>query len=126
MLKKWHEQRYAPAPGTFLCETGDIGDKQAREFRFGESPWDFRMFIYNDDGQFRAFRNSCPHYDVPLNHEPDRLFTLDGNYFLCMTHHATFDKHDGHCVQGPCEGESLETIPLSREGDRLLVGGIRE
>lgn len=120
-MKKWHEYKNAPAPGTYLCDTGDIDNGQAREFRFGKSPFDFRMFIYNDEGEFRGFRNSCPHFDVPLNHEPDRLFTLDGKYFLCMTHHATFDKHSGECVEGPCLGQALQSIPLHRDGERLVI-----
>lgn len=121
----WYERRFAPAPGTPLCATAEIADGQAREFRFGgESPFAFRMFVYNDDGTFRAFRNSCPHFDVPLNHEPDYLFTPDGRYFLCMTHHATFDKHSGLCVVGPCEGQALEPIPLQRDGEKLRVGAV--
>jgi nitrite reductase/ring-hydroxylating ferredoxin subunit len=120
-MKHWTEYKNAPAVGTFLCESGEIGIKQAKEFRFGKSPFDFRMFVYNDEGVFRAFRNSCPHFDVPLNHEPDYLFTPDGQYFLCMTHHATFDKTTGACVTGPCENQGLDNIPLLQDGSRLLI-----
>jgi nitrite reductase/ring-hydroxylating ferredoxin subunit len=122
-MTAWFQQRFAPAAGTFLCDAQNIADGQVREFRFGgESPFAFRMFIYNDQGTFRAFRNSCPHFDVPLNHTPDELFSPDGRYFVCMTHYAQFDKHNGMCVSGPCTGESLESIPLQRDGERLLIG----
>lgn len=119
----WYEQRHAPASGTLLCRTGDIGDGQVKEFRFGgQSPFAFRLFIYNDQGTYIAYRNACPHYDVPLNHIPGEMFTPDNQYFLCMTHCARFDKASGLCIDGPCVGESLEKIPLRREGTNLLVG----
>lgn len=122
-MKKWHNQRYAPDPGTFLCQTGDIGENQVKEFRFGgNSPFAFRMFLYNDGRAIRAYRNACPHFDVPLNHVPGEVFTADRRHFLCMTHHAMFEPCSGLCVQGPCVGESLEVIPLRREGEQLLVG----
>jgi len=122
LMQAWYEQRFAPAPGSFLCHTSEIDPGRVKEFRFGgDSPFAFRLFIYNDQGEYRAFRNSCPHFGVPLNHEPGELFTPDGQYFLCMTHHATFDKHSGTCVAGPCEGQALEHIPLRHDEGRLLV-----
>ena len=121
-MKQWFEYKHAPAAGSFLCDKGAIKVGDAKEFRFGgDSPFSFRMFIYNDNGEYRAYRNSCPHFDVPLNHIPGEVFTPDGKYFLCMTHHAQFDKISGRCVAGPCEGESLETIPLKQDGERLLI-----
>ena len=123
-MKAWFEQRHAPAPGTYLCQSGGIEECQVKEFRFGgDSPFAFRLFIYNDAGEFRAFRNSCPHYDVPLNHIPGDVFTTDHRYFLCSTHFAKFEKDSGLCVEGPCSGTALEPIPLQRKGDDLLIGG---
>lgn len=122
-MKKWFEEEHAPPPGTFLCSKQDIDTGQVREFRFGENTnFRFRMFIYNDEGEFRAFKNACPHYDVPLNYIPDQVFSPDGKYFFCMTHSAKFDTGSGLCVEGPCEGQSLDVIPLVHDGERLLIG----
>jgi len=122
-MKRWFEERHAPDPGTYLCTTGEIADKQVREFRFGQDTnFPFRMFIFNEGGTFRAYKNACPHFDVPLNHVPGDLFTEDGRYFLCMTHYAKFDTADGTCIEGPCEGDALDRIPLIQEEDRLVVG----
>jgi len=122
-MKPWFEQRHAPLPGTYLCQTTDIGINQVREFCFGtDSPFVFRLFIYNDNGTFRAFRNSCPHYDVPLNHTTEDLFTSDDRYFQCMTHFAHFEKDSGLCVSGPCKGQALESIPIRLEAERLVIG----
>lgn len=121
-MKTWNEQRHAPSPGTYLCQRSDIKHQCVKEFRFGgDSPFAFRMFVYNDGHTLRAYRNSCPHYDVPLNHTPEQLITSDNRHFLCMTHFAKFDINSGLCVEGPCEGESLETIPLQLDGNRLMI-----
>lgn len=121
-MNNWNKQKFAPSPGTYLCETGEIAESEVKEFRFGgESPFAFRMFIYNDQGSFRAFWNSCPHFDVPLNHSPEELFTPDGKYFQCITHFARFDKTSGLCVEGPCGGESLQAIPISRKDNKILI-----
>ncbi|MFT5320165.1 MAG: nitrite reductase/ring-hydroxylating ferredoxin subunit [Pseudohongiellaceae bacterium] len=121
-MKKWFEERHAPAAGTYLCRTIDIGDNQVKEFSFGkDSPFLFRLFIYKEGEVFRAFRNACPHYNVPLNHIPGDVFTSDGTQFLCMTHYAKFDTGTGLCTEGPCIGESLDQIPLHRDGQRLLI-----
>ena len=122
-MSQWFEQRHAPLPGTYLCLKTEIGNNRVKEFRFGgESPFAFRMFIYNDNGTFKAYQNSCPHYDVPLNHNPDDLFTSDAGYFQCMTHFAKFEKDSGLCISGPCEGQALESIPIELEGERLIIG----
>jgi nitrite reductase/ring-hydroxylating ferredoxin subunit len=123
----WHELRHAPKSGTLLCETSDIKAGEAKEFRFGgDSPFAFRLFIHNANGTFKAYRNACPHYDVPLNHTPGEVFTSDRQHFLCMTHYAKFETTHGRCVEGPCEGEFLEHIPLTQEGNLLFVGEIVE
>jgi nitrite reductase/ring-hydroxylating ferredoxin subunit len=124
---KWYEQRYAPPAGTFLCQAREIDTGTVKEFRFGsESPFAFRLFIYNDAGKFKAFRNACPHFNVPLNHTTKQLNALDSQHFVCMTHFARFEKGTGLCVSGPCEGQSLESIPLRQEGEFLLIDDLME
>ena len=36
---------------------------------------------------------------------------------LCATHGALFRIEDGHCLSGPCVGESLTPLPVSIEGE---------
>ena len=121
-MVNWNELKFSPQPGTFLCDSSEIAKGKVKEFRFGgDSPFAFRMFVYNDAGTFKGFHNSCPHYDVPMNHTPEELFTPDGQYFQCVTHYAKFEKSSGYCVEGPCAGQSLSTIPLQEEDNKILV-----
>ena len=121
-MKAWQEYRNAPSSGTLLCSVEELKHLQVKEFQFGdESPFPFRMFVFNDNGSFIAYRNACPHYDVPLNHTTEEILTTDKKHFQCITHFAIFDKHSGLCVEGPCEGESLQTIPLCIEDDQIFI-----
>ena len=58
-----------------------------------------------------------PHVPIPLDRFGDDSFhTSDGRYLACHNHGAIFEPETGHCVSGPCEGDSLREIPLRREG----------
>ena len=121
--KSWFEERHAPTPGTYLCLEAELVEGQVKEFSFGEnSPFSFRMFVYKKGDEITAFRNACPHYNIPLNHVPGDVFTTDGKAFLCMTHFAKFDTGSGLCIEGPCKGESLDLIPLHHKDKQLFIG----
>ena len=57
----------------------------------------------------------------PLNLRPHRFFTADGLLILCNSHGALFERATGYCVAGPCAGQSLEALPLTVEGDFILL-----
>ena len=59
-----------------------------------------------------AFINRCPHVGVPLNLFPDRFLTYGHELIICSAHGATFQKHDGFCVGGPCAGKRLTPVAI--------------
>ena len=121
-MSHWQSLRFAPTPGTPLCASADIAEGSVREFRFGgDSPFAFRLFVTHSNGDFIAFRNSCPHFDVPLNHTPEELLADDGAHYLCTTHFAKFDRLTGLCIYGPCEGEYLDRIPIVLVNGEILI-----
>ncbi len=69
----------------------------------------------------RAFENLCPHVPIPLDRIHDDIVSADGRTLVCQNHAALFDLATGHCVSGPCEGDSLREIPLVRSGDGWAV-----
>ena len=64
----------------------------------------------------RAYRNVCPHVQLPLDRGGEPLLTADGLFLVCRNHGALFAPEDGFCVAGPCEGESLVPLPIARRG----------
>jgi nitrite reductase/ring-hydroxylating ferredoxin subunit len=116
---RWDTFPNAPAPGTRLCGVGDVEERTAREFRFGEGRDAFSMLLTRRDGELRGYVNACPHFQLPLNapSRPDRLMTIDGERLKCAHHLALFCPLTGLCVDGPAKGDSLIRVPLDiRDG----------
>lgn len=74
-----------------------------------------RVFVYV---------NSCPHIGAPLDFRPGQFLNREGTHILCTNHGALFRIGDGHCVSGPCTGDSLRAIPVEvRGGDIVALAG---
>lgn len=56
-------------------------------------------FVVNHDARYRAYVNRCSHVGTPLDLWPNQLFTDDG----------------------PCIGDRLTALPLTRDGDMIVV-----
>jgi nitrite reductase/ring-hydroxylating ferredoxin subunit len=83
----------------------------------------FQVMVLRDaDGRIVAYRNLCQHLPVPLDGGTGELLTDDGAHLICGTHGALYRLGDGLCVEGPCEGASLEPLPVRVEGGRVYVG----
>lgn len=118
----WKDDTNAPQPGTLLCRVEELIDGQGREFEFGESGFPFSMFVIRKGKTIRGYINSCPHTGVPLNWSPDEFTSENGMLIICSTHGALFEIENGYCSFGPCEGDSLEPVPLEIRKDVVLIG----
>ncbi|HMW46893.1 MAG TPA: Rieske (2Fe-2S) protein [Cellvibrionaceae bacterium] len=98
----------------WVCRADDIACGTAKGFCIAEE----RFFILNQGGEFRAYRNRCPHLNIPLEWQEDSFLCKDTDLVRCATHGALFLPENGLCVSGPCAGQSLEplTIALRRDG----------
>ena len=111
-----------PPVGEELCKLSDLQDRQALVISFGEGPRAREIFLMARGGQVLAYVNDCPHRHLPLNFHPDKFLTPDEDYILCTNHIALFRIGDGHCEDGPCQGEWLTPVAIRVEGDRVLAG----
>lgn len=100
----------------------NLAEAAAREFSAGEGDWPLRGFVVRHQGQWRAYVNRCPHARLTLNFRPDEFFAADAPLLQCTVHGALFEPLTGHCVQGPCAGQSLISLPVQIHGDTLQVG----
>lgn len=69
----------------------------------------------------RAYRNLCPHWRLPLDNGGGDILDEPAGVVFCDAHAAEFRLHDGRCISGPCEGQSLERLDVLVEGDTLTV-----
>lgn len=115
----WRLRPNAPAPGQVLSNADSIEDGEARAFVFGRGRAAFGMFVVRRGAGYYGYLNLCPHYSLPLNHEPDRF--VNGGEIECVQHFARFAIEDGRCLSGACEGEGLWRIPVARDALGRLV-----
>ncbi|GAB3372608.1 Rieske 2Fe-2S domain-containing protein [Spongiibacter taiwanensis] len=80
-------------------------------------------FAVRSRGKIWVYRNRCPHRQVRLNWQPDAFFDASGSLIQCATHGALFLIESGECVSGPCQGEYLDAVPFSVDGDKLFLLG---
>jgi nitrite reductase/ring-hydroxylating ferredoxin subunit len=109
-----------PAPGTRLCALEDILDGKGRVFTWGSGKNAFGMIVLRRGDAVSAFVNICPHFRIPLD-GLGRLTTFR-EFVLCSHHYAAFRSEDGYCVEGPCEGASLDSMPVVVEHGIISIG----
>jgi nitrite reductase/ring-hydroxylating ferredoxin subunit len=118
----WRGHRFAPAPGTLLCQIEAVPDGACKELRFGDGDDSFNLLLYRRGGDVRAYVNCCPHFSLPLNAQPGEFLLLPHSEIMCAYHCAVFRLEDGHCIAGPAEGMGLEPVPVQLDGTQIRVG----
>lgn len=109
--------------GHRLCALHDIADGESAGFAVerGDGSKIGVMVIRQGDEVF-LYENSCPHIGTPLDFTPGQFLDIDRAYIICSTHGALFRIGDGHCVSGPCAGDSLTPIAgFVRDGDVFVT-----
>lgn len=98
--------------GVYLCHQ----DRLAEGSALGLDPYGEgrdTLLVVRWQGALRAWRNSCPHLEVPMQYRKDRFLSGDGQYIVCFAHGARFVPDTGLCVLGPCLGQSLHPHSLT-------------
>lgn len=95
-----------------LCHVDNIPDGGAKGVEFGEGDRRKDVILLRRDGDVFAYVNRCPHQGTPLETFPDRFLDQTGELLICSTHGARFRVRDGVCVEGPCEGASLDPFEI--------------
>ena len=109
------------APGTPLCRLDETPDMGAHEVLVGEDRGQVSVILLRQGEAVTAFRNRCPHFQIPLNARPDSFLIAGEGLVMCGFHSAVFRFSDGVCVDGPCKGARLQPIPVRRDGDMILA-----
>ncbi|MBI5042129.1 MAG: Rieske 2Fe-2S domain-containing protein [Gammaproteobacteria bacterium] len=95
-----------------LCRLDDLADPGTRGFTL-QTQFGLRdIFLVRRGTAVYAYVNHCPHTGSPLDWQPDQFLNLDRTLIQCATHLALFRIDDGHCVAGPCTGQSLTPVAV--------------
>jgi nitrite reductase/ring-hydroxylating ferredoxin subunit len=104
----------------FVCDGEQLVDGGlAVRFSIRRGDQTLPGFAIRYKGDVFAFVNSCPHRGTSLDWQPGEVFDDSGLYLICATHGALFEPLSGRCVDGPCRGTSLKSIPV-----RVLDGQV--
>ncbi len=106
------EETAAGEAGDVLCRLAEIPDRDSRAFTITLSGAEREIFAVRLGNEVFAYVNVCLHRQMPLNWKPDVFLAYDKSRILCTMHAATFDIRQGHCVGGPCPGQSLVAVPI--------------
>ncbi|MGA1741202.1 MAG: Rieske (2Fe-2S) protein [Pseudohongiellaceae bacterium] len=100
-----------------LCQVQSIPEGASRSFELKQSA----LFAVKKREQIFLYRNRCPHMHVPLNWEPDKFLNNSGDLIQCSTHGALFNIESGECLQGPCLGQSLQSIDYEIKAGNIYI-----
>ena len=101
-----------------LCSLDEIPDGEA----IGRPlPEQGEVVLVRQSRDIYAYRNDCPHLGIELNYLPDVFLDTEKRYIQCINHDALFQIDDGHCIFGPCQGQSLEKIAIEIRDDGVWL-----
>ncbi|TGG94066.1 Rieske (2Fe-2S) protein [Natronospirillum operosum] len=100
-----------------LCHFNDIPEGESRGFTVEG----MALFAVKKDAELYLYKNECPHLGVNLEWKEDEFLDLDGELIECAMHGALFQITDGHCIAGPCQGESLKPLPWKMDDGQVYL-----
>ena len=82
------------------------------------------VIVRTHANDYFGYVNSCPHQGTWLNFGAGEFFTRDRAFLKCGRHGAKFEIDSGLCIDGPCQGKSLEPIALAIVDGEICLCGI--
>jgi nitrite reductase/ring-hydroxylating ferredoxin subunit len=104
-----------------LQKISGLKEGAGRKFQFKRDGVSFEGFVVRFAGGIFVYENRCRHLPLPLDYGDSRFFTPDGGHLVCSSHGAMYDPSTGQCIQGPCAGAQLKSLPFRGDGDDVLV-----
>ncbi|MFW2388641.1 MAG: Rieske (2Fe-2S) protein [Polyangiales bacterium] len=108
----------------FVCRAEELRAGAVRTMQLGtdEDGIPIVALVLRDaNGRIVAYRNLCRHLPVPLDGGTGEFLSEDQAHLVCGTHGAIYRLLDGYCVDGPCEGLSLQALNVREDGGDLFV-----
>jgi len=100
-----------------ICATNDIARDSARRFLVKN----YDLIVVHRYGRFYAYRNECPHMNLPLTNHSKGIIDENQKHLVCIQHRAEFDIENGSCVRGPCQGMVLEHVNIETKNGKLFL-----
>ena len=79
------------------------------------------IMLLQQNGQYHAFENSCPHQGRRMDYAVGQFLTDGVGTLICPAHGAEFNPNSGLCTNGPCKGQSLKSIPIQLNEEAIFA-----
>ena len=103
-----------------LCRLDEIPDGGATAVDANLADGEESLILLRQGGEVRGYLNVCPHAGRRLDYAPGKFLLKDAT-LICAVHGATFNRHDGLCIAGPCRGEHLRTVAVQVEAGEVKL-----
>ena len=100
-----------------VCRMEELPDDSASRFLLSGCD----LIVIRRKGRLFAYRNECPHMNLPLTNRSKGIFDKNQGRLVCMQHTAEFDIETGLCVKGPCKGMELEPVNIELNNGKLFL-----
>lgn len=108
---------------TFICSDTELFDPASFGFSVEKNGEVVECFLVKNDGQYFAYKNSCPHTGSPLDWLEHQFLDSEGALIQCAVHDARFIIETGQCVVGPCHGQNLQKLEIEVKDDGVYLLG---
>jgi nitrite reductase/ring-hydroxylating ferredoxin subunit len=105
----------------FICSQAELSDPASFGFSIEKHGEAIEGFLVKNDGQYFAYKNSCPHTGAPLDWLEHQFLDSEGALIQCAVHDARFFIESGECVFGPCLGKNLEKLEIEVTDDGIYL-----
>ncbi len=89
-----------------LCAVKDLENPGSKGFHNERG----HIFAVRKGDEVYVYENSCPHFGINLEWQPDQFLDSEKRLIQCATHGAQFLIETGECIAGPCPGDQLSKL----------------
>jgi naringenin degradation protein FdeD len=100
-----------------ICHINAVAEGEAKRFLIGSD----NLILARTNGKLCAYRNECPHMNLPLTNRNNCTMDKDQKHLVCAQHAAEFSLENGLCVKGPCIGMKLDPVSIELTDDNVLL-----
>lgn len=114
-------EKVLPQDGTVVARVGELAAGETKKFILLVQGKELECFLVNYEGRLYAYVNRCRHVPMTMDWVENQFLTEDSRYIMCATHGACYEPDTGECIFGPPCGQFLEQVPLTTDGDQVIV-----
>jgi nitrite reductase/ring-hydroxylating ferredoxin subunit len=104
-----------------LAPIDEVKEGQWYEFNLQIEDRVFSLMLQKKNNEYIAFKNFCPHQGRRMNYSLGQFLTTNEGNIVCPAHGAEFKPDSGLCVNGPCLGESLESVHIQLNEESIFA-----